>query len=184
MRIYRWYKNKKTKYTCGLLLSQDETKSEEALKALSDALGNCYSQLYNIVIGYANAYGAQEKLEETAQIVMWFYQLGEGLREPKVLNWMDRGNVRLFTILAEVDFLRGNEQGACDWLRKAKETARRFDAAPDYHTGVGIKFYHGSPDSVSYDDMGDTAMGMIERYMADEVVGKNLRPVWAQLKNE
>ena len=37
---------------------------------------------------------------------------------------------------------------------------------------------------MSYDDMGDTGMAMIENYMADDVAGKNLRPLWAKIQTE
>ena len=171
-------------YRIGLLLSQDVTKAEEALAYLSKGLTSCYGQLYNLVIGYCNAYGALEDLDKITELVLWLHELGNGLRDPGVVNWMDRGDVQLFTILAEMEFLRGNEQGAHDWLVRAKETAQRFDAAPDYRTGSGLKFYHGDGRARSYDDMGDTAMDMIENYMADEVVGKNLRPLWAKIKQE
>lgn len=170
-------------YRIGLLLSQDINKADEALKYLSDALGDCYSQLYNLCIGYANAYGIKEELDKISELILWLYELGNGLRDTKVINWMDRGNVRLFTILAEIDCLRGNEQGALDWLVKAKETAEKFDAAPNYRTGAGLKFYHGSPNATSYDDMGETAVAMIENYMADDVAGKNLRPLWARIQS-
>lgn len=170
-------------YRIGLLLSQDINKADEALKYLSDALGDCYSQLYNLCIGYANAYGIKEELDKISELILWLYELGNGLRDTEVINWMDRGNVRLFTILAEIDCLRGNEQGALDWLVKAKETAEKFDAAPNYRTGAGLKFYHGSPNATSYDDMGETAVAMIENYMADDVAGKNLRPLWARIQS-
>lgn len=166
----------------GLFLSQDQERVDEALEYLSDALDDCYSQLYNICIGYANAYGVKEELNKTYDLILWLYELGSGLRDTDVVNWMDRGNVRLFTILAEVSFLLGNEQGAYDWLVKARDAARRFDAAPEYRTGAGLKFYHGSESAASYDDMGDTAMEMIERYMADDVAGKNLRPIWERIQ--
>ena len=47
-----------------------------------------------------------------------------------------------------------------------------------------MKYYHSSEKSMSYDDMGDTGMAMIENYMADEVAGKNLRPLWAKIQTE
>ena len=171
-------------YRIGLLMSQDGGKADEALKYLSDALGDCYSQLYNLCIGYANAYGAKKELDKTFELILWLYELGNGLRDTGVVNWMDRGNVRLFTILAEIDYLRMNEQGAYDWLVKAKDTAEKFDAAPDYRTGTGLKFYHGSPNSTSYDDMGETAMAMIENFKADELEGKNLRSLWRKILTE
>ncbi len=171
-------------YRIGLLMSKDPAKAEESLTYLSEALGSCYSSLYNLCIGYANAYGALEKLDEIADLTLWLHELGKGLRDTAVINWMDRGDVKLYLILAEVDFLRGREQGAHDWLVKAKQTAERFDAAPEYHAGVGLKFYHGSDAAMCYDDMGATAMDMIDRYMSDEVEGKNLRPLWAKIRAE
>lgn len=165
----------------GLMLSQKPEKADEALEYLSDALEECYSSIYNICIGYANAYGAQEDLDRIHDLILWLYELGNGLRDTTVVNWLDRGNVRLFTILAEVEFLRGNEQETFVWLKRAWESARRFDAAPDYRTGTGMKFYHGSEKATSYDDMGDTAMEMIERYMTGGRVGKNLHPFWIEI---
>ena len=165
-------------YRIGLLMSQDPAKAGDSLMYLSEALSSCYGNLYNICIGYANAYGVMEKLDEIENLILWLHELGKGLRDTSVINWMDRGDVKLFLILAEMDYLRGKEHGAQDWLVKAKETAERFDAAPNYRTGAGMKFYHGSRTAMSYDDMGDTAMDMIEQYMADDVVGKNLRPLW------
>ena len=168
----------------GLLLSKNAAKADEALQFLSYALMNCYRDLFNICVGYANAYSVQKNLDKIDDLILWFYEVGNGLRDTKIVNWMDRGNVRLFTILAEADFLRGNEQGACDWLTKAKRSAERFDAAPEYHTGVGLKFYHGSENAANYDDMGETAMDMIKNYMADDAEGKNLRPLWEKICSE
>lgn len=168
-------------FRIGMLMSQKPEKAEDALVYLSQALENCYGELYNICIGYANAYGALEKIDELSELILWLYELGNGLRDPSVINWMDRGNVKLFLILAEMDFLRGNVQGAETWLRKAKETAERFDAAPNYKTNVGLKFYHGSYTAMSYDDMGETAMNVIQRCMSDEADGKNLRSLWTEI---
>ena len=168
-------------YRIGLLMSQNEQKAEESLKYLSDALISCYSQLYNVCIGYANAYESLKKRDEITELILWFYELGQGLRDTDTVTWMDRGDVRLFTILAEMDALGGNTQGAYDWLVKARETAVRFDAAPVYRTGAGLKFYHGSERASSHDDMGETAMAMIENFMADESAGGNLRPIWARV---
>lgn len=173
-------------YMIGLLLSRKADTSEEALKYLSDALGGCYSQLFNICIGYANAYAynIQERLDDVTELMLWLHELGKGLRDTNVVNWMDRGDVKLFTILAEMDALRGNEDGARQWLLKAKASALKFDAAPDYRTGTGLKFYHGSENSISYDDMGGTALGMIESVLSDDGAGKDLLPIWAKIQSE
>lgn len=45
-----------------------------------------------------------------------------------------------------------------------------------------MKFYHSSEAAMSYDDMGETAMAMIENYIADDVKSKNLRPLWEKIR--
>lgn len=169
-------------FRIGLLMSQSPEKAEESLTYLSEALDSCYGKLYNICIGYANAYGALKKLDDLHDLILLLHELGKGLRDTSIINWMDRGDVKLYIILAEIDRLRGNEQEAYDWLMKAKVTAERFDSAPNYRTNVGLKFYHGSYTAMSYDDMGNTALEIIERYMADDVEGANLRPIWAKIQ--
>ena len=168
----------------GLFLSQDPEKAEESLGYLSDALHNYYARIYEICIGYANAYGALQKLEPIEEMMHWLLHIGWGLKHPDTVNIIDKTDVRIYTILAEMRMLRGDEAGAEKWLREAKRTALRFDADPQYRTAYGMKYYHSSEKSMSYDDMGDTGMAMIENYMADEVAGKNLRPLWAKIQTE
>ena len=168
----------------GLILSQMPGRAEEALRYLSDALLACYSQLFNVCVGYANAYGALGKYDEITEPVLLLQQFGQGLRDASAVSWMDREDVPLFLILAEMDLLRGNDEGAYGWLVRARKTALKFDAAPDYRAGTGMKLYHGSDQGVCYDDMGDTAMAIIENHLADEKTGKALRPIWCRILRE
>ncbi len=168
-------------FRIGLLLSKEKDKAEEALKYLSEALVCCYNELYNLCIGYANAYSAIGKVDQVIEFTLWLYELGKGIRDTSVVTWLDRGDVGLFMILADMEALRGNQQGAYDWLIKARDSARRFDASPEYRTMVGMKFYHGSERSTSYDDMGKTAMTVIENHLADEEIGEQLRPIWEKI---
>ncbi len=168
----------------GLFLSQDPKRAEESLGYLSDALHNYYARIYEICIGYANAYGALEKLKPIEDMMHWLLHIGWGLKHPDTVNIIDKTDVRIYTILAEVRMLQGDEAGAEKWLREAKRTAMKFDAAPQYRTAYGMKYYHSSEKSMSYDDMGETGMAVIENYMADDVEGKNLRPLWAKIQAE
>ncbi len=168
----------------GLFLSNDPEKAEEALRYLSDALHDYYARIYEICIGYANAYCATKKLEPIEDMMLWLLDIGSGLKLPNTVNIIDKADVRIYTILAEVRMLQGDEAGAEKWLREAKRTALRFDAAPQYRSAHGMKYYHSSEESMSYDDMGETGMAMIENFLADETAGKNLRPLWAKIQVE
>lgn len=164
----------------GLILSKDPQRADEALGYLSDALMNCYSELYNIGVGYANVYHLQRRLDKITPLILGLYELGNGLRDPRVISWMDRGNVLLFMILAESYRLQGHEKQAFEWLKRAKETARRFDEAPEYRVGAGIKFYYGRGQAACADDMGETAMDIIKNLLEAEELQK-LRPLWETL---
>lgn len=174
----------KNNYRIGLLLSRDKKKTKEALQYLSDALCQSYGELYNICIGYANAYGHLKDVNKVRDIVLWLQKTGSELRTPDVVNWMDRGDVGLFTILAEADISQGNEQGAYQWLLRAKESAEKFDAAPCYRLDAGMKFYHNDDKATSYDDMGETAKEIIEKIMKDSSEEKELRRIWKKVCEE
>ena len=171
-------------FRIGLLLSKDKQNAEEALKYLSEALLCAYNELYNLCVGYANAYGYLGKLDEATEFTCWLYDLGKGLRDTSAVTWMDRGDVGLFLILAYMDAQRSNPQGAYEWLVKARDAAQRFDACPEYRTALGMKFYHGSDRATAYDDMGETAMSIIENHLADEEIGRCLLPVWEKICTE
>lgn len=169
----------------GLFLSNNPEKADEALDVLSDALLKCYTDLYETCIGYANAYGAKKDLGRIAPLIMGVYELGNRLRDPGVINWVDRGNVRLLTILAEAERLRGNEAAARGWLLQARDTARKFDAAPNYRTGAGLLFYIGSEKATNFDDAeGSTATDMIESLLSTDEIGQGLRLIWEDLQTE
>lgn len=110
--------------------------------------------------------------------------LGRGLRDADAVSWMDRGDVRLYAILAEADRLRGNDREASEYLSKAMESARRFDAAPQYRAGAGMRFFHGGNQTACYDDMGQTAMEVLENILKEGQTGQGLCPLWEQLKEE
>lgn len=168
----------------GLFLSQNPEKAEEALSYLSDALHYNYSRIYEICIGYANAYITVDKLEPIEDMMHWLLHIGWGLKHPDVVNIIDKTDVRIYTILAEIRMLRNDKTGAEQWLRKAKQSALRFDENPQYRTAYGMKYYHSNEKSISYDDMGDTGIEMIENFIADESDGKNLRPLWKKIQEE
>ncbi len=168
----------------GLILSDVDGRAEEALEHLSVALGLCWGQLYNICIGYANAYTQKGQYDKLKMFVNWFYHAWQGLRDTNKVSYLDRGDIRLLTILAAVAFLEHDADAAREYLRQARFLAKRFDAAPSYDVAE-IYFYHGSESAAfAYDDMGDTAMDVILNFLKDDAPGKDLMPLWEELCHE
>lgn len=167
----------------GNLLSQHCRKPKEALPYLSHALARSQGDLYRITLGYANAYGELAELQKAYDIMLWMYDLCQGMREPGKITYMDKSDVRTQVVLAEIAMRQGREDQAYKHLKTAKETAEKFDAAPDYSMN-GMRFYHGSRDARAYDDFGDTAMEGILRFLEDNEAAPHLRPIWEQLMKE
>lgn len=167
----------------GFLLSQQKEQAGEALKYLSEAMAECQTELYRVTLGFANAYLALGQPDDAYEIMDWMHRLGQGLREPGHVTYMDKIDVGILGVLAETSAMRGQEEAACRWLKQAKEQAERFDAAPEYGMR-GVKFYHASQSATVYDDFGETAMDGLLRILEEDENGRMLRPLWEQLTRE
>ncbi len=168
----------------GLIMSQDPLRAEESLRYLSDALHNSWGRIYEICMGYVNAYGVLGKTQEIEDMMLWLLNIGQGLKFSDAVNIIDKENVLVYTVLAEMRMRQGDELGAEKWLRKAKATAFEFDAAPQYRIAYGMKYFHSNENVTAVDDIGKTGMETLENYMSDEVSGKNLHHIWERIKNE
>lgn len=167
----------------GNLLSQHCRRPKEALPYLSHALVRCLSTLHQITLGCANAYAELGDLDNAYDIMHWMYALCKGLRATDAPCIMDKDDVRTLTVLAEIAILQGKEDLAYAHLKQAKKSAEKFDSAPDYSMN-GMRFYHGSPDVRAYDDFGDTALDVIERFLSDDEAAPHLRPIWKRILEE
>lgn len=165
----------------GFLLSNEPSREDEALRHLSDSLYGGQAMLFRTCIGYANAYFSLGKYREVEELILWLLDMGKGLRQKDVIGYLDKADVWLYCILAAASLRQGNDQSAFRWLRKAKETALRFDAAPQYKTSVGLKFYHSNDNAMSYDSMGQTAVSSIANFLKEDKLGKELSPIWKKV---
>lgn len=167
----------------GLILSQCEGREEESLLYLSKALCSLYGNLQNICNGYVNAYRALGESEQIRDMLLMVYDFGERLRKPNTVSYTDRSNVRILTILAALSMEQGDRTSAYAYMKQAKQTAERFDSAPNYRVAEG-KYYHKLPDARGYDDMGETAMDMIVKYIRTEKGGQMLEAIWEDVCND
>ncbi len=168
----------------GLILAQFCRKPEEALFYLSEGLDTAITAIFRIVNGYANAYVQLGDLRRACDILRWMCDICKGIRDTSVITFMDKMDALLLAHIADLTLAMGDEASARAVLKDAYTTAARFDAAPEYRSGAGMKFYHGSPTSVSFDDLGDTAMLAIESQLREDAACKTTYDLWKELCNE
>lgn len=167
----------------GLILSQSKNKSKEALEFLSEGLKGCYQNFFNLCIGYSEVYLALKQYNKIAELMHILYDFGQGLRDASKTSYMDRGDIKILLILATVSAMQNDNVAANQYLQRAKAMAERFDKNPNY-TFDGEKFYYGTDRAIAYDDMGETAMKIIENFMLDEQNKKFLLSLWKELCDE
>ncbi|MCD7755007.1 MAG: helix-turn-helix domain-containing protein [Firmicutes bacterium] len=170
----------RSEYRIGAILAEVDGREDEALAHLSNSFVLCWSQMYSICIGYANAYFKKGAYDQMKKLMHWLYDAGQGLRDPERVHYLDRAHVGIFVFLAEAARAEGDSTAAREWLRRARDLARRFDRAPNFDFGE-IYFYHSPDSAVAYDSMGDTAMDIIHNFLRKN---PEMLPLWEELENE
>jgi len=157
------------------------SKPDEALVYLSDALGRCLTSLYRTVVGYQNAYTLIKQYDQGLEISLWLHQLILGLCQPGSVTYFHKADSIVLTTCALFSMYRGDRDSAYNYLREARTTALTFDAAPDYSLNA-IRFFHGSKDATAYDDLGETAIDAINRYV--KMNSSWIQEIWEEICNE
>lgn len=168
----------------GQLMSLDPTAAHESLKYLSNALYGSLDTIFLACSGYVFAFSAMGKFGEVEELLRWLLETSKGLRNEHVVTYQDKKDVLIYTVLSAMAVKQGKNQEGYLWLKKARQAALRFDAAPQFKTGVGLKYYFGSDDAVSYDDIGQIAMKSIENIIYDKLADRELIDLWTQIQAE
>lgn len=167
----------------GMVLAQFCEKPNEALPYLTAGIYGNLMPLLRSVMGFYKAYTQLGRYDDAFAVIQWALDTMKGLRDPSAISFLDKMEAVLLALLADASARKGNEADAHRYLHAARDIARRFDAAPDYRTFVGLNFYHCSEENVSLDDMGDTAMLAIGNYLELDAC-EALRNLWEEIKDE
>ena len=167
--------------TIGMILSMHCTQPNEALTELSDGLGRCMTELYRTVVGFQNAYTLTKQYDLGLAISLWLHQTLTGLCRPGEVCYLHKGDALSLAVCAVFALRLNDREGAYGYLREARRIALSFDAAPDYSMNA-IRFYHGKKDVTAYDDIGETAMDAINRFISS--MPDRVEEIWEEVCNE
>lgn len=169
----------------GQELAVKPERREEALRYLSRALISNTSSLYRVVVGYVNIFFSRKDYSSAVQIIHWMSAYIDGLRTEKGPTYLDKEDALLLTLCGMVCEKIGNIDEAKKHLRKARQTALRFDAAPDY-TSQNIRYYDYDEPHISYDNIGSTAMETILHMLEDGIdfPKETTLKLWEEICNE
>ena len=153
---------------------------DEAAPYLSESMVHCLATLTSTVIGYVNMFGNRRDFVSSEAILKWATGLLLGLRKDGRPNFFDKVNSTAHAALALVQLMQGREGDARDSLKKAKELAEFFDAAPSYDES-DIRFVDRIEGASAHDDLGTTAMDGIENVIKSSD-NEELKALWNTVK--
>lgn len=164
----------KTHNPCGInddLIGQElaahPNHREESYPYLSSALLKITTRLFRTVVGFLNIFFAKENYTDAIDMLQWTISYINGLRTEKGSSYLDKDVSLLLLICGTVYSKVGQTENAKDCLRKAREIAMKFDAAPNY-TSQNIRYCESFEPQVAYDDLGPTAMDAILCFLKED----------------
>ena len=168
----------------GTLLSS-AGRYEEARPYLSASALEQITELIQVTIGMSACAAQTGSPSEVFQVLSWMRQVLEGLKIPGKVCYLDKADVFLLHLQAQLCADAGDLPAAKDCLQKAVRTARRFDTEPVY-TMKNIRFYHEKEPLLLSDSFGETAMQGLENSILHGTAESSqiLREIWREIINE
>ena len=167
----------------GTTLAYTDQK-DEARRYLFRSYLRLAADLVHLAFGYVNTAetpDAQKQALELLERVLYFL---DGMTEPGRVSFVTKVEASLLTVCAHLCVGLGQNAQAETYLRRAWETAERFDAAPDYGV-TAIYFCCGDPLPAAFDDIGETAVRGVERFIKEnEETAPVLWPLWEGWSHE
>lgn len=165
----------------GITLAYTDQK-DEARRYLFRSYLRLTADLVRISFGFVNtaeAWDEQKQVLELFDRVLYFL---DGMTEPGRVSFVTKAEALILAVCAHLCVRLGKNAEA--YLRRAWETAQRFDAAPDY-SATAIHFCCGDPLPAAFDDIGETAMRGVERFIKEnEETAPVLWPLWEGWSHE
>lgn len=155
---------------------------DEAMQVLSESLLDSHAKIFRAVTGMVNCLGNCDEPDHAAALELqdWLVGFQESLC-PGEPCYLHKSTAALLTGCAAIAAGMKNEKASEGYLRRAKETAEIFDAAPSYEMNK-IRFYRGR-SATAHDDFGQTAVEGILRnigYQSEETKAL-LSALWERL---
>lgn len=155
---------------------------ENAVPYMVDAFGDIITAASRTMMAYANYYYKTGDYVSGRDALLWLIQFLESIkRDKQAVAYLDKMIAPCYCECAGLSLLLGETDKVKPYLHHTYETAKRFDANPTY--GIrNIKFYIGSgDDTVSYDDLGESAITAVEKQLTLKKYDRSLYEMWTQI---
>lgn len=154
---------------------------EEGEKYISQAMIHAFMAQLDVAMAYANLYEARKEYQKVIDIAEWMLASIRALRYPGVNNLLMKIEGLYLAVCGEMHLYLGNDVKAKKYLLEAKQIAETFDSNPNFDA-KSIKFLDMKKEIALHDNLGETAMDVIENYIKSQTEHKELLEIWKKIK--
>jgi len=155
---------------------------DESEKYISQAMIHTFMAQLDVSMSYANLYEARKEYQKVIDISEWMLASIRALKYPNVNNLLMKLEGLYLAVCGEMYLYLNDVKKAKDYLLEAKQIAETFDSAPNFDA-KNIKFLDMKKEVSLHDNLGKTAMDVIENYIKSQTEHKELLEVWEEMKN-
>lgn len=152
---------------------------KEAEPYMMAAFGQIVASSVRTVMAYANYYHHAGNDAASKATLLWLIGMLEGVKaDPAGVAYVDKVLAPCYSECANLSLLLGEGEKVEPYMRRAYETAMRFDAAPTSQFSNTIFSVGDIQDAVAYDDLGETAAAAVLRQITQEDRDERLLRLW------
>lgn len=155
---------------------------DESEKYISQAMIHTFMAQLDVSMSYANLYEARKEYQKVIDISEWMLASIRALKYPDVNNLLMKLEALYMVVCGEMYLYLNDVKKATDYLVEAKNIAETFDRNPNFDA-KNIKFLDMKKEISLHDNLGKTAMDVVENYINSQVEHKEFQEFWEKIKN-
>lgn len=168
-----------------LYASKQGYRPEEAEPYLVNAFSSYVPTLIQTTLGYYYYYKRKGDYAEAMNTADWMIEYMQTLKIDRTkISYPDKMISLLYASKAHMADLLGRKEQAEEYLRRAWDLAREFDANPD--NGVSnVRFFLGDISEITlFDDIGTSVTDAVENRFAEDGENGRLMKLWKKWKQD
>ncbi len=158
---------------------------EDAVPYMVDAFGQIITNSLRTMLAYVNYYYLKGDIRAARDAALWLIGFNESVKiDQNVSSYVDKVIAPCYSECANFSLKLGEEEKVEPYLRRAYETAKRYDAAPTAKLD-NLRFCIGSwQNATTYDDLGESATAAVVKQITQADRDKRLYNIWQRIAAE
>lgn len=155
---------------------------DESEKYISQAMIHTFMAQSDVAMAYANLYEARKEYQKVIDILEWMLASIRALKYPGVNNLLMKLEGLYMAVCGEMYLYLDDVKRAEECMLEAKSIAEAFDSNPNFEA-KNIKFLEMKKEIALHDNLGQTALDVIENYIKSQTEHPELQVFWEKTKN-